>query len=341
MAKPPRGAASMNNNNKQQQQNNNNYYSNNYDQDFISNRKAECRGVINALNSQFCKHLLEQNGTNLSKSWAEGCADYITHINKLMEEYKDVLEEEEEEKYDNNKSKDNKNDSEDSDDGGNGKPKKNSIFGSFPSSFQPQPIQAGVEKKSNPFGGFSSAPGTFSLFPSTNTTAIVGSGASSFQAKSGAVAKEDNEDGGDDEEPERPPSPSTLETNNCEDEKEFVDMEKLKVKLYVKKNVADPWSDRGVNKLQFRREKEGSGTCRILMRTSIGKAVLNANMYENVSVSFAEQKDKRDGSIKKIGVILTIFNACENNEKQIIFLKLGSTDAVEELQRLIVKNTRK
>ena len=69
-----------------------------------------------------------------------------------------------------------------------------------------------------------------------------------------------------------------------------------------------------MNRLQFRREKEGAkGACRILMRTSIGKAVINANLYDNMSVTFAEQKDKKDGSMKRTGVILTIFNACENS----------------------------
>jgi hypothetical protein len=38
---------------------------------------------------------------------------------------------------------------------------------------------------------------------------------------------------------------------------------------------------------------------------------------------------------------LTIFNACDNSEKQIVLLKLGSQEAVEELHGLIVKNTRK
>ena len=52
-----------------------------------------------------------------------------------------------------------------------------------------------------------------------------------------------------------------------EDDKEFVDMEKQKVKLYVKKEASEPWADRGVNRLQFRREKgDAKGACRILMR---------------------------------------------------------------------------
>ena len=46
--------------------------------------------------------------------------------------------------------------------------------------------------------------------------------------------------------------------------------------------------------------------------------MVNANLYDNMSVTFAEQKDKKDGSMKKTGVILTIFNACENSEKQIV-----------------------
>ena len=182
------------------------------------------------------------------------------------------------------------------------------------------PPAGGAKSASNPFGGTSAA---FPKFPAGGTIA--------------QQAKEEE----DDEEPERPPSPSTAEATG-EDDKEFVDMEKQKVKLYVKKEASEPWADRGVNRLQFRREKgDAKGACRILMRTSIGKAVVNAKLYDNMSVTFAEQKDKKDGSMKKTGVILTIFNACENSEKQIVLLKLGSQEAVEELHGLIVKNTKK
>ena len=210
--------------------------------------------------------------------------------------------------------------------------------------------------KSNPFAAGGGSGGAPSLFPpvggaksasnnpfAPSTTAFGGGGGSTALPKfpAGGAAAQQAKEEENDEEPERPPSPSTAEATG-EDDNEFVDMEKQKVKLYVKKEASEPWADRGVNRLQFRREKEGAkGACRILMRTSIGKAVINANLYDNMSVTFAEQKDKKDGSMKKTGVILTIFNACENSEKQIVLLKLGSQEAVEELHGLIVKNTRK
>ena len=43
--------------------------------------------------------------------------------------------------------------------------------------------------------------------------------------------------------------------------------------------------------------------------------------------------------MKKTGVILTIFNACEG--EQIVLLKLGSQEAVKSSTGLIVKNTKK
>ena len=94
------------------------------------------------------------------------------------------------------------------------------------------------------------------------------------------------------------------------------------------------------NRLQFRREKKGP-KARVTATNIHWKTVINANLYDNKSVTIAEQKDKKEGSMKKTGVILTIFNACENSEKQIVLLKLGSQEAVEELHGLIVKNTRK
>lgn len=285
--------------------------------------------------------------------------DHHSCVSSLIKQsdFKDILAEEEEDQggeqgdareKNNNNNKDSVEDDSDSDD--DGQP-KTSLFGDLP-----KPTAFGIGAKSNPFAVGGSGGGAPSLFPpvggaksasnnpfAPSTTAFGGGGGSTAFPKfpAGGAAAQQAKEEENDEEPERPPSPSTVEATG-EDDNEFVDMEKQKVKLYVKKEASEPWADRGVNRLQFRREKEGAkGACRILMRTSIGKAVINANLYDNMSVTFAEQKDKKDGSMKKTGVILTIFNACENSEKQIVLLKLGSQEAVEELHGLIVKNTRK
>ncbi len=249
-------------------------------------------------------------------------------------DFKDVFEEEKEHDNDDEGEKTNSDDSDD-----DGEP-KTSIFGNLP---KPTAFGTGA---SNPFGAPGGGGGASSLFPPAGgaksaNNPFGGTSAAFPKFPAGGTIAQQAKEEEDDEEPERPPSPSTAEATG-EDDKEFVDMEKQKVKLYVKKEASEPWADRGVNRLQFRREKgDAKGACRILMRTSIGKAVVNANLYDNMSVTFAEQKDKKDGSMKKTGVILTIFNACENSEKQIVLLKLGSQEAVEELHGLIVKNTKK
>ena len=50
----------------------------------IKARQAECRGVLEALNAQFCAHICEQKERNLRRSWVEGCQDYVKHVRKLM-----------------------------------------------------------------------------------------------------------------------------------------------------------------------------------------------------------------------------------------------------------------
>jgi len=260
----------------------------------------------------------------------------ITRTYLRQSDFKDVFEEEQGGAAKNNDNADD--DSDDSDD--DGQP-KTSIFGNLPKPGTAFGIGGGASSLFPQAGGAKTSSNN-PFAPSATTTSAFGGSTTTFPKfpAGGALAQQAKEEE-DDEEPERPPSPSTAEATG-EDDKEFVDMEKQKVKLYVKKEASEPWADRGVNRLQFRREKEGTkGACRILMRTSIGKAVINANLYDNMSVTFAEQKDKKDGSMKKTGVILTIFNACDNSEKQIVLLKLGSQEAVEELHGLIVKNTRK
>ena len=53
------------------------------------------------------------------------------------------------------------------------------------------------------------------------------------------------------------------------------------------------WGDSGKNTLEFL-EKEASSNgvhrSRIVLRTSIGKAVLNAGLYKNMSVQVTERK---------------------------------------------------
>merc|ERR1719263_2425596 len=208
------------------------------DDDANEKRKAECRGTLEALNNQFYAHVAEQKRKNPIKSWAEGCQDYVKHLRKLMSDFKDVFEEENEHDNDDEGEKTNSDDSDD-----DGEP-KTSIFGNLP---KPTAFGTGA---SNPFGAPGGGGGASSLFPPAGGAK---SASNPFGGTSAAF-------------PKFPAGGTTAEATG-EDDKEFVDMEKQKVKLYVKKEASEPWTDRGVNRLQFRREKgDAKGACRILMR---------------------------------------------------------------------------
>ena len=146
----------------------------------------------------------------------------------------------------------------------------------------------------------------------------------------------------DDEEEQRPPSPSVKETERGEDDAEE-SLLKCECKYFAKAAVADAWGDRGKNTLEFLREKEASSNgvhrSRIVLRTSIGKAVLNAGLYKNMSVQVTEKKNP-DGSMKKNGIIVQLFNAVEDSAKTIVLLRFAKEETVLQLQKLLEENVK-
>ena len=146
----------------------------------------------------------------------------------------------------------------------------------------------------------------------------------------------------DRDEPARPSSPSYQANEAVEDEKEVVLLRVGKVKFHTKKDAGDKnWADRGVNSFEFRREKAPSEgdvkRCRLLMRNTIGKAVLNAGLYPKMSSQLTEKKMK-DGSAVQNGLIATVFNAEEENQKVMVYLRFGKESDAKELHKLISEN---
>ena len=77
--------------------------------------------------------------------------------------------------------------------------------------------------------------------------------------------------------------------------------------------------------------------CRLLMRNTIGKAVLNAGLYPKMSSQLTEKKMK-DGSAVQNGLIATVFNAEEENQKVMVYLRFGKESDAKELHKLISEN---
>ena len=145
----------------------------------------------------------------------------------------------------------------------------------------------------------------------------------------------------DDEEEQRPPSPSFKETERGEDDAEE-SLLKVSASILPRRKRADAWGDRGKNNLEFLREKEAVGgvhKCRVLIRNSIGKAVLNAGLYKNMRVQVTEKK-LPDGSTKKNGVIVQLFNAVEDSAKTIVLLRFAKEETVLQLQKLLEENVK-
>lgn len=212
-----------------------------------------------------------------------------------------------------------------------GPPAAGSIFGTLPTA--PGSLFGAPQNASGSSAG--------SLFPPAGS--LFGASASApgggFGGASTSAVEDDDED-----EPPRPSSPSYQANEATEDDTEHVVMRVNKVKLHTKKDASEPnWADRGVNSFEFRREKVASGDggskrCRLLMRNQIGKAVLNAALYAKMSAQLTEKKMK-DGSVVKNGVIVTLFNAEEENSKVMVYLRFGKESDAKELHKLIAENS--
>ena len=204
----------------------------------------------------------------------------------------------------------------------------------------------------NPFGGggsifgaansgggslFATAPPAGSIFGALPVAPGGGVGAVAGGAK--------GEDEDDEDEPPRPSSPSYKANEATEDEHETVLLRVGKVKFHTKKDASEPnWADRGVNSFEFRREKSpgegGVNRCRVLMRNTIGKAVLNAGLYAKMSATLTEKKNK-DGSKTANGLMFTAFNAEEDNQKTLVYLRFGKESDAKELHKLITEHVAK
>lgn len=84
---------------------------------------------------------------------------------------------------------------------------------------------------------------------------------------------------------------------------------------------------------------KGVMRARVVCRNSIGKAVMNAGLYANMTVQITDKKAP-DGSSKKSGIIVNLFNALEDSAKTITLIRLGKEEDVLNLQKLFEDNVR-
>ena len=325
-----------------------------------SKREDKCRAHLRALNKQFASWVNDQSGKRPIKSWAAGCQDYLKHIAQIKTDFKDVLE------TVGDALKPSGSTPMFGGLGGipEGTPMKAnplfgaatptppkaaeaaapSLFGGFGASTAAAPAAAAEKPSlfpnaaSNPFGGGSAAPAP-SLFgapgaPPPAFGGFGGFGGAPISVTPAAPAGGEN----DDEEEARPPSPSFKEKERGDEDDEEC-LLKAKVKFFTKKEAADAWGDRGVNNLEFLKAKEAVGgvyKCRVLIRNSIGKAVMNAGVYASMRVQATEKK-LPDGSTKQNGVIVNFFNAAEENEKTITLIRMSEA---EKLHKLLEENAK-
>ena len=93
------------------------------------------------------------------------------------------------------------------------------------------------------------------------------------------------------------------------------------------------------------KEKEatnGVRKARIVIRNSIGKAIVNAGVYANMTRKVQESKPKHGGAPTKNGIILTLFNAAEEEGppvKSITLIRLSEKNTLE-LERLLEESVK-
>jgi len=321
-------------------------------------REAECRGTLRALNEQFASWISRRAIEHPIASWGTGCEDYLRHLDRIrvrmgamrsrraraarggvgltdergladaaQADFRDVLERDED-----------------------------ATEVAAPAVSAPAvsaSVSAPAVKAANdPFGSGGSIFGAMkpaaSLFgapPPAGSifgTLPVAPGGGFGGLGGGNKSENAGEDDDDEDEPPRPSSPSYKPNEATEDEHETVLLRVGKVKFHVKKDASEPnWADRGVNSFEFRREKApsegGVKRCRLLMRNTIGKAVLNAGLYAKMSSTLTEKKNK-DGSVVKNGLMFTAFNAEDDNAKTLVYLRFGKESDAKELHKLIAEH---
>jgi nuclear pore complex protein Nup50 len=326
-------------------------------------REDKCRAHLRALNKQFSDWVQSQIGSRPVKSWAAGCQDYLKHIAQIKAGFKDVLETAPGAAKPAAASapaplfggaggipagtpmKENPLFAAPSPATGD-KPAAPPLFAGFGGASAAAAAPAAAAPSlfpnaaSNPFSGGSAAPPPSLFGGSAPAPAPAFGGFGGFGGAPAPAAAGGGEE--DDEEEQRPPSPSVKETDRGEDDAEE-SLLKCECKYFAKAAVADAWGDRGKNTLEFLREKEASSNgvhrSRIVLRTSIGKAVLNAGLYKNMSVQVTEKKNP-DGSMKKNGIIVQLFNAVEDSAKTIALLRFSKEETVLQLQKLLEENVK-
>ena len=312
----------------------------------------------------------DQLSTRPVKSWASGCQDYLKHVEQIKLDFKDVLVAQK--GASDGPAAANLGAAKfvvppvPTFGGGGAQDTSNSLFASFAAPPGDKPAAAPPSlfpnAASNPFMSSSGASPLFggastpaaAATPSPAAAGGFGFGAASTAPATGGLFGGVNVNtpsflppstpagatgGDDDDEPARPPSPSYQEKTRGVDDTEEA-LLKVKCKFFTKKDAKDPWADHGVNHLEFLREKEateGVKRARVVCRNSIGKAVMNAGLYANMSVQIVDKKAP-DGSAKKNGVIVNLFNAVEENCKTITLIRLGKEEDVLNLQKLFEDN---
>ena len=195
---------------------------------------------------------------------------------------------------------------------------------------------------SNPFAGGASAPAPSLFAPAPAAAAPTFGGFGGFGGATPSPLNTAAPDADDDEEEARPPSPSVAERERGEDDKEDA-LLKAPCKFFTKNG--ESWGDHGKNALEFLKEKEatnGVRKARIVIRNSIGKAIVNAGVYANMTRKVQESKPKHGGAPTKNGIILTLFNAAEEEGppvKSITLIRLSEKNTLE-LERLLEESVK-
>ena len=93
-----------------------------------------------------------------------------------------------------------------------------------------------------------------------------------------------------------------------------------------------------MNSFEFRREKEpsegGKRKCRLLEKHDRKGGAQRRSVRQHVVKATTEKKLK-DGSVMKNGIMTTVFNAEEENQKVMVYLRFGKESDAVEAHKLI------
>ncbi|MQM04255.1 hypothetical protein Taro_037051 [Colocasia esculenta] len=232
-------------------------------------RAQLCHLHVRALNTQYASWVQSQLQNHPDELWQDGAQDYIAHASQIMEKFSDVVAWLR-----------------------TNAPKAQSTPVATLSNSQESLVDGtdGHKTKSQP--GMTSASSTDSTMPHKNLWSSAlssGSQKSVFPVTPSAFTKPDaSEDQDEENEPEKPTSPSLKRT----EEKGIVIVHQVKCKLYVKPDNPgeNGWKDMGVGQLSIKC-KEGAGKATkeskptIVIRNDVGKILLNALIYPGIKIN--------------------------------------------------------